>query len=135
MINKSEVYKCTDGVVIEVLNGECECGEKACSCHELNCCGKPMKLQKANTVDAAKEKHVPVLEEYEGGVLIKVGSAPHPMTEEHSIQWIEVINGDYVNRKYLHPGNAPEAPFYVPKQKNLIVRAYCNLHGLWEARV
>ena len=102
---------------------------------QLVCCNEPMKLYEENTVDAAKEKHVPVLEECEGGVLIKVGSAPHPMTEEHSIQWVEVINGDYVNRKYLHPGNAPEAAFYVPKQKGLIVRAYCNLHGLWEARV
>ena len=135
MINKSEVYKCSDGVVIEVLNGKCTCGEKPCCCHELTCCGEKMKLQEANTVDAAKEKHVPVLEECEGGVLIKVGSAPHPMTEEHSIQWVEVINGDYVNRKYLHPGNAPEAAFYVPKQKGLVVRAYCNLHGLWEAKI
>ena len=57
------------------------------------------------------------------------------MTEEHSILWIEVINGDYVNRKYLHPGKAPEAEFYVGKQSGLTVRSYCNLHGLWESKV
>ncbi|MFA6716109.1 MAG: desulfoferrodoxin family protein [Victivallales bacterium] len=128
MAKKMEVYKCGNGMVIEVLND-------VCCCQDLTCCGETMKPQKANTVDAAKEKHVPVLEARESGVLVKVGSAPHPMTEEHSIQWVEVINGDYVNRKYLHPGDAPEAPFYVGKQSGLIVRAYCNLHGLWEHRI
>jgi superoxide reductase len=131
MTKQMEIYKCGDDVVIEVIKGSGAC----CSGHELSCCGQVMELQEANTVDAAKEKHVPVVEECQGGVLIKVGSEPHPMTDKHYIMWIEVINGDYVNRKYLHPGDKPEAPFYVPKQSGLIVRAYCNLHGLWECKI
>jgi superoxide reductase len=129
MTKKMEVYKCGEGVVVEVIK------EAASGCTELQCCGKPMELQAPNTVDAAQEKHVPVLEAQDSGVVVKVGSVPHPMTEEHSIVWVEVINGDYVNRKYLKPGEAPEAAFYVKKQDGLVVRAYCNLHGLWEAKV
>jgi superoxide reductase len=131
MIKKQEIYKCEKGVIIEVVKGAC-CES---SCADLSCCGKAMELKKANTVDAAKEKHVPVLETENSGVLVKVGAVPHPMTEEHSILWVEVINGDYVNRKYLHPGDAPEAEFYVSKQPGLVVRAYCNLHGLWESKI
>ena len=132
MTKKMEVYKCGDGIIVEVLKGSCCCDT---SCHELSCCGQAMELESPNTVDAAKEKHVPVLESQGSGVLVKVGSEPHPMTEKHYIMWIEVINGDYVNRKYLHPGDAPEAAFYVGKQAGLVVRAYCNLHGLWESKI
>ncbi|MDD5698649.1 MAG: desulfoferrodoxin family protein [Victivallaceae bacterium] len=132
MTKKMEVYKC-DEVIIEVIKGEGCCS--TASCHELSCCGKPMTLQPANTVDAAREKHVPVLEPRDCGVLVKIGSEPHPMTEKHYIMWVEVVNGDYVNRKYLHPGEAPEAPFYVGKQAGLVLRTYCNLHGLWESKV
>jgi superoxide reductase len=128
-MTKMDVYKCGDGIVVEVMKGA------ANACTDLQCCGKPMELQTPNTVDAAQEKHVPVLEGNDDGVVVKVGSVPHPMTEAHSILWVEVINGDYVNRKYLNPGDAPEAAFYVNKQAGLVVRAYCNLHGLWEAKL
>ncbi len=119
-----EVYKCKIcGLVVEVLEGG----------SAPSCCDEPMTLQKANSVDAAQEKHVPVLEKHDsGGVLVKVGSVPHPMTEEHYIQWIEVINGSYVNRYYLKPGQLPQAAFHVASQPGLEVRAYCNLHGLWK---
>ncbi|MDD4099420.1 MAG: desulfoferrodoxin [Lentisphaeria bacterium] len=96
-----------------------------------SCCGKPMELQAENTVDASKEKHVPVVEAKGSGTLVKVGSVAHPMTEEHHIVWIEIINGDYVNRFYLKPGAAPEAEFYVSLKPGMVVREYCNLHGLW----
>lgn len=99
---------------------------------QLVCCGKPMVLKKANTSDGAAEKHVPVAESYENGMLVKVGSVPHPMTEEHYIAWIEVINGSYVNRYHLRPGDLPQAAFYVPMGPKLEIRAYCNLHGLWK---
>ncbi len=125
MAKRMEVYRCgPKGLVVEVLNGE------AC---QISCCGEPMELLKEQTADATTEKHVPVIEEVEGGILVKVGSVPHPMTEEHSIQWIEVINGSYVNRKYLKPGDKPEALFYVPLQDGLILREYCNVHGLWKS--
>ena len=125
MFKRAEVLKCCKGVTFEVLaDGECP---------GLTCCGEPVKVEKENSVDAAKEKHVPVLQQGKVGVKIVVGSVPHPMEDKHYIMWIEVINGDYVNRKYLKPGQAPEAEFYVPNTGKLIVRAYCNLHGLWRA--
>ena len=71
----------------------------------------------------------------DSGVKVVVGSVAHPMTEEHHIVWIEVFNGAWLNRKYLRPGDAPEAEFYVPYKPGLVVRAYCNLHGLWQTAV
>ena len=91
-----------------------------------------MRLQKENSVDAAMEKHVPVVEALENGILVKVGEVAHPMTEEHHIEWIEVINGSYVNRCHLKPGDPPQAAFYVPLSPKLVIRESCNLHGLWK---
>ncbi|WP_176014346.1 desulfoferrodoxin family protein [Victivallis sp. Marseille-Q1083] len=125
----NKMYQSADhGVLVEVV-GHGPGGE----CLELKCGDQPMKEIVANTVDAAKEKHVPVVEGDEKGVKVKVGSVPHPMTPEHYIEWIEVINGPYVNRKYLKPGEQPEAEFYVPRHAHIVVRAFCNLHGLWQA--
>ena len=123
-MKKNEIYKCGNGMTIEILSDADSCG--------LQCCGEPVELLEEKTADAATEKHVPLLEENGSGIKIVAGSTAHPMTEEHYIMWVEVINGDYVNRKYLKPGDAPEAEFYVPKQDGLIVRSYCNLHGLWK---
>ena len=85
------------------------------------------------TAEFKYEKHVPYPEAKGDGMKVSVGKEmAHPMTEAHHIAWIEVINGAYVNRKYLKPGEAPEAEFFVPLQKGMIVREYCNIHGLWE---
>lgn len=102
---------------------------------ELVCCGQPMKLLKENTVDAAKEKHVPVVEKIEGGYKVKVGSVAHPMEEKHYIEWIELASGDNRYIKMLKPGEAPEAEFCGCKfgSEPVVVREYCNLHGLWKA--
>ncbi len=124
-LKRGEILKCHKNMTIEMLSGA-DC--------EISCCGEPMVVQKENTVDAAKEKHVPVLKDgANGGSRVEVGAVAHPMTPEHYIEWVEIINGDYVNRKYLKPGEAPAADFYVPKTGKLVVRAYCNLHGLWRA--
>ena len=97
MAKKMEVYKCEIcGNIVEVLHG----GDG-----ELVCCGQPMKLQIENTVDAAKEKHVPVIEKVSGGVTVKVGSVAHPMEEKHSIEWIEIIADGKAYRKFLNPGD------------------------------
>lgn len=123
----SQVYKCEDSdLTIEVVasQAKCEC---------IECCGKPMKLMEEKTSDAGKEKHVPVVHDGKLGIKVMVGSIPHPMEPDHYIEFIEVLNGPYVNRYYLKPGQAPEAEFYVPNQPGLIVRAYCNKHGLWRA--
>jgi len=91
-----------------------------------------MQLMTEQTADKTKEKHVPLISGDKNGVKIVVGCTPHPMTDAHYIEWIEVANGPYVNRKYLKPGDAPEAEFYVPMQSGLVVRSYCNVHGLWK---
>jgi superoxide reductase len=126
MAEKREVYKCDAcGIIVEVL-------------HEgpggLVCCQQDMRLLNENTSDGAKEKHVPVIEKTDKGVTVKVGSVPHPMLAEHSIEWIELVADGKVFRQYLQPGQAPEATFclcFTPK--TLEAREYCNLHGLWKA--
>ena len=99
---------------------------------ELVCCNEPMVLFEENTVDAVKEKHVPIVEKVEGGFLVKVGSEPHPMEEKHYIEWIEVISGDKVYRQFCHPGQQPEAFFSIDADA-VTAREYCNLHGLWKS--
>jgi superoxide reductase len=123
MAERLEVYKCdVCGNIVEVVHG---------GGGELVCCGEPMKLLVENTVDAAKEKHVPVIEKVEGGVKVKVGDVPHPMEEKHYIEWIEIIVGDKADRQFLNPGEAPEA-FFKTDAENVTAREYCNLHGLWK---
>ncbi|MBW1956238.1 MAG: desulfoferrodoxin [Deltaproteobacteria bacterium] len=123
MAQRLEVYKCElCGNIVEVLHG----GDG-----ELVCCGQPMKLMTENTVDAAKEKHVPVMEKTAEGTKVKVGSVPHPMEEKHYIEWIEVIDGGTVHRQFLQPGQAPEAVFNVQGDA-LTAREYCNVHGHWK---
>lgn len=117
---------------------KCElCGNIVESVHagagELVCCGQPMKRYAENTVDAAKEKHVPVLQRVEGGYSVKVGDVAHPMEDKHYIEWIELIADEtFLYRKHLKPGEKAESVFHIDAGK-VTVRAYCNLHGLWKA--
>lgn len=100
---------------------------------ELVCCGQPMKLQQPATSDGAAEKHVPVIEKVEGGYHVKIGSVEHPSTQAHYIEWIELIcSCGKVQRKYLKPGDKPEA-FFKTEAPKVTAREYCNLHGLWKA--
>jgi len=124
MAEPLQVYKCdTCGNIVEVLHG---------GGGELVCCGQPMKLFKENTVDAAKEKHVPVVEKTADGFKVKVGSVAHPMEEKHWIEWVELVVDGKVYRQFLKPGQAPEATFCI-KADQATAREYCNLHGLWKA--
>lgn len=123
MAERLEVYKCElCGNIVEVLHE---------GAGELVCCGESMAKLNANTVDAAKEKHVPVLEKVAGGVKVKVGDVPHPMEEKHFIEFVELIVDGKVYRQFLNPGEAPEA-FFPVEGDNLTAREYCNLHGLWK---
>lgn len=125
MTKMMEVYKCElCGNMVEILHA----GQG-----ELVCCGKPMKLLTENTVDAAKEKHVPVVEKIADGYLVKVGSVAHPMEEQHYIEWIEIQFDNKVGRKYLKPGEKPEAVFHGIDAESISAREYCNVHGLWKA--
>lgn len=100
----------------------------------LVCCGENMAELVANTVDAAKEKHVPVVAIDGDIVTVKVGSVPHPMLPEHYIQWIYLLTEQGGERKILKPGDAPEAVFALtPGDKFIAAYEYCNLHGLWKA--
>jgi superoxide reductase len=122
---KLEIYKCNVcGIIAEILDG---------GAGELVCCGEPMTLLAEKTEDVAKEKHVPVIEETEAGVTVKVGSVPHPMEEKHFIQWVEVISGGKVFRQFLQPGQPPEATFNIKASQIDAVREHCNIHGLWKA--
>lgn len=116
---------------------KCEvCGNMVELIHEgggqLVCCNQPMTLQKENTVDAAQEKHVPVVEKTAAGYLVKVGSVAHPMEEKHYIMWIELIADGKAYRQFLNPGDKPEALFQVAAGQ-VYAREYCNLHGLWKS--
>lgn len=102
---------------------------------ELVCCEKPMIHLVPNTVDAATEKHVPVVSVEDGKVTVKVGSVAHPMTPEHYIQWIYLVAGDKSQRVDLTPVSKPEAVFYIGDEELTAVYEYCNLHGLWVALV
>lgn len=102
---------------------------------ELVCCSKPMQLMVANTQEASTEKHIPVIEKTEKGYIVKVGSVAHPMEEKHYIEFIEVFSQDgKIGRKYLKPGDKPEAEFLSTGVKIVKARIYCNLHGLWESK-
>ncbi len=124
MTKRLDVYKCEIcGNIVEVL-------------HEgkgtLVCCNKDMVLYKENTVDASKEKHVPVIQKTIDGVKVTVGSTVHPMQKEHYMEWIEVMAGDKIYREFLKPDNLPEAVFKIEDEK-VTARAYCNIHGLWKS--
>lgn len=124
-MEKFDVFKSECGMVAEVIykdnkEGDCAAGAKF------------EKLEE-HTEDAAREKHVPYIEEKENGYLVKVGKeTAHPMLENHYITMIEIlVDGDKLYRKYLKAGDAPEAFFEVPKGETVKAREYCNLHGLW----
>jgi superoxide reductase len=123
MTKRFQVYKCeVCGNIVEVVHD---------GPGQLVCCDQPMKLQEENTVDAAKEKHVPVIEKTVEGILVKVGSVAHPMIDSHYIEWIQLLADGKAYRQFLKPGDKPEALFKV-EGKDLSAREYCNLHGLWK---
>jgi superoxide reductase len=119
-----QVYLCgVCGNMVEVLRA---------GVGTLVCCDQAMTLQKENTTDAAREKHVPIVERGGGQLRVSVGSIPHPMIEAHYIEWVEVASGANTLHKHLRPGEPPAATFPDPGG-DVVVRAYCNLHGLWKA--
>ena len=123
MTNRLEIYKCeVCGNMVEMIHT----GQGS-----LVCCGQPMKLMKENSVDAATEKHVPVIEKVDNGYKVTVGSVAHPMEEKHYIEWIELVAGERAYRQFLNPGDAPEA-FFCTDAKNVTAREFCNLHGVWK---
>jgi len=125
MTELNQIYKCNVcGNIVEVLHA---------GVGQLVCCDQPMKLLAEKTADVGLEKHVPVIEKVGNKVKIKVGSVPHPMEQKHYIEWIEIIADGKTCRKFLKPGEKPEAEFETTAQK-IEAREYCNIHGLWKAK-
>ncbi len=126
MTQRLQVYKCeVCGNIIEVLHE---------GAGELVCCNQPMKLMEEKTAEAATEKHVPVVEKTADGIKVTVGSVPHPMQDEHYIEWVQVIAGDGAYRIFLKPGGAPEGVFKTDLG-DVAAREYCNVHELWKEGV
>ncbi len=124
MAERNQIYKCNVcGNIVEVLHG----GDG-----ELVCCEQPMELLDQKTEDQGYEKHVPVIEKNSDGVLVEVGSIPHPMEEQHYIELIEIIADGRVCRQSLSPGEKPEA-FFKTNAENIVAREHCTVHGLWKS--
>lgn len=124
MTSRSQVYGCKIcGNIVDVLH----VGKGT-----LVCCGEPMELFVENTRDASREKHVPVVPPTSDGFKVTVGETIHPMEEQHFIEWNELIADERVLRRFLEPGNKPEAEFCVTASQ-ITARAYCNLHGFWKS--
>ncbi|MBL7153966.1 MAG: desulfoferrodoxin [Phycisphaerae bacterium] len=123
MAEKLQIYRCNAcGNIVEVLHA---------GSGTLVCCGQSMQKLDAQTADATTEKHVPVVEKTDGSVKVKVGSIPHPMEEKHYIEWIEILADGRTCRRFLAPGDAPEAVFEIDAE-SVAAREYCNVHGLWK---
>jgi len=121
----NKVYKCVVcGNIVEMIH---------IGGGQMVCCGQPMIQQAENTVDASREKHVPVVEIMGDKVHVKIGEVEHPMIPEHYIEWIEVLTTTRVYRKYLNPelNRKAETDFTVEGEV-IATREYCNLHGLWK---
>jgi superoxide reductase len=125
MAERFQIYKCElCGNIVEVLHG---------GVGELVCCKQPMKLMEPKTEDVGKEKHVPVIEKTELGVKVKIGSVPHPMEEKHYIEWVGLVTDKGIYRKFLNPGEKPEAEFKI-KEPVISAKELCNVHGLWTTK-
>jgi len=125
MTELRQVYRCSIcGNIVEVIHT---------GVGQLVCCGQPMELLKEKTEDVGLEKHVPVIERIGNKVKVRVGSVPHPMEEKHYIEWIGIVADGISCRKFLKPGQRPEAEFETKAQK-IEAREYCNIHGLWKTK-
>jgi superoxide reductase len=119
-----QIYKCpVCDTVVEVLHQWSL---------ELVCCGPPMIPLRAKTRQEGWEDHAPVVEKVQGGLRLAIGDTPHPMTNAHRIEWIELVAQGRSHRQFLSPGQPPEAVFSV-KSPAALVRLYCTVHGLWQS--
>ena len=125
MTELKQIYKCNIcGNVVEVLHA---------GVGQLVCCGQPMELLIEKTEDVGLEKHVPIIEKVGSKVKVKVGSVQHPMEQKHYIEWIEITADGQTCRKFLRPGDKPEAEFEITAEK-IQAREYCSIHGLWKPK-
>jgi len=122
-----EIFKCElCGNVLELLRD---------GGSDLVCCNAAMQKLVENSVDASDKKHLPAVEKVEAGVKVKVGEVPHPMKNDHFIEWVEILaaNGKTC-RKFLPSGREPQVSFSC-KEEVVAARSLCNLHGLWQKEI
>jgi len=124
MTKINDVYRCEIcGNIIESVHG---------GSNSLVCCGQAMTKMEPKSGPEGQEKHLPVIEKIGNKIVVKIGSIPHPMVEEHFIEWVEIIIGNKSQKAFLKPGDEPMAEFeIVDLSEPIIARAYCNVHGLW----
>lgn len=124
VVYEPKFYKCGEcGAILEAVTPQC--------CDELTCCGKQMELLRANEMITLEEKHLPVVKREGNALTVCVGRILHPMSREHSIQWIEVKSKYLEQRITMKHGDDPIAIFEVPENMPVTVYCYCGLHGLW----
>jgi len=127
MKNNNRFYICEHcGNIVEMVNN---------AGVPLMCCGQKMTALEAGTKEASHEKHIPVASVNGNTVVVNVGSVEHPMAEEHSILWVELVTDKGVQRKNLEVGKPPIVTFELSDENPVEVYAYCNLHGLWKSEV
>ena len=121
-------YECDNcKIVLEEINGQAG---------EFSCCGRPMKKMTANTSEGAAEKHLPVVHQNGQEIEVRVGDVFHPMTKEHSIEWVYLETQKGAQRVYLEPDKEPVAKFVLPQDdKAVAAYAFCNLHGFWKTEI
>ena len=126
MLKRKSVFKCAIcGNIVEVLHA---------GGGTLVCCGQHMDYLEEATADTSMEKHVPFIQKTHKGYLVRIGEQQnHPMLDAHYIVWIELMTDRATYRKFLQPGDQPEALF-VPGDDEVVTgaREYCNIHGLWK---
>lgn len=125
MTEKGQVYRCDvcENIVTVLSPGD----------GNLVCCNVPMQLLKEKNTEDGAIKHRPIIEKQDGIVKVKVGEVPHPMEENHYIEWVELTIDNQVFMQFLKPGDQPEVEFSVDPDADINVRSYCNIHGLWKS--
>lgn len=123
-----EFYSCKENqIIIERI-----CGEK----ESFSCEGTELKKLIPNTSEGAQEKHLPVIEQNGNTIIVKVGSIFHPMSEEHSIQWVYLETEKGGQRINLKADEEPVATFILSQgDRPIAAYAYCNLHGFWKTKI
>ncbi|AGT42574.1 desulfoferrodoxin family protein [Treponema pedis] len=110
-------------------------GLDCCKDTQVSCCGETLSAVKVGSVDAAKEKHVPVVEVNGNTVTVKIGSVAHPMTPEHYIAWVCLKTEKGLQFKELPVDGAPEVQFAITSDDKVIeAYEFCNLHGVWSGK-
>lgn len=121
----NQIYKCNIcGNVVELVN---------VGGGQLVCCGQSMQALEPKSSDEGTEKHLPVVTNQPGKIIVKIGDIPHPMEPSHYIVFVEVLEkSGKIYRKYLNPSDLPQAEFNIKDSSQIeSVRQYCNIHGLW----